>query len=426
MDDRDRDLTQLFVRDLDAIPLPPRGAWRRAPKKEHIAMRASRSFLTAGAAIAVLVLALIVGLQLRDRSETAASPSASPRPSPSASASAGAVAPTASPSATPTPSSAAVLDDRFGFIVSAVGAGASIRSETGSDVSNINGTLLVPSPTGDRIAYVASAPSAPMIHVRTLADGADRTIVSGLAPTDRVNRLAWSSDGTGLLVATGSGSDTGPGTEATLQTADLSGGLPTLVAKRNDGRVYAPIAWDRAANLVAAAETGAGGFASAYLTFDLSQTPPRAKSVPIPGRVGIPQASTDAKYALAADFDSNQVRYWPLADYGAGKTAGQTTGGAQWQPGSHRIGIVNGDAFQLFQVDDGTTATVFRGLKTGTATQPGAAFWTFRVDGSAVVTGVPVGTGLGSTEYAMTRLADGASVTFQATGGLGRSVRLRN
>ena len=56
MDDRDKDLTGLFVRDLDEIPLPARGAWRRAAR-EGTAMRAFRMLLTAGAVLAVLAAA---------------------------------------------------------------------------------------------------------------------------------------------------------------------------------------------------------------------------------------------------------------------------------------------------------------------------------------------------------------------------------
>ena len=432
MDDRDKDLTHLFVRDLDEIPLPPRGAWRRTQEKEHIVMRTSRSLLTAGAAVAVLVLALIVGLQLRDRTDTAAAPSASPRPSQTASIAPGAGVPTASPSTaespTPAPSTATVPNDRFGFLVVGVGTSLSIRSETGTTVGMINGVRAAVSPTGDRIAYVAREGLGQVVQVRTIAGDRDRAGPS-FGESDNVTGIAWSTDGSGLLIATGRGGDTGPAptTPALLQAFDLSSGTLTPVATRQDGRVYAPIAWDRAAKFMAAAETGAGGFAAAYLTFDLSQSPVRAKSVPIPGRASIPVASTDGKFGLLNELDSKEVRYWPLADFSAIKSAGTATSGALWQPGSHRIGFVTGDAFVLFQVDDGSTSTPVRGLKVGTPTQPGAQMGVFRSDGSAVVLVVPKGSGPGPVEYTLIRLADGASATFgfEPTAGLAGSVRLR-
>jgi len=431
MDDRDKDLTHLFVRDLDEIPLPPRGVWRRTQVKEHIAMRTSRSLLTAGAAIAVLVLALLIGLQLRDRSETAASPSASPRSSPSASAAPGAVAPSpiSSGTASPTPaaSTASVLNDGFGFVVIEVGSAATIRTETGTAVSSINGRQYVVSPTGDRIAYVATEGGRGVVHILTLAGGADRTGPSFGEPEGGPTSMVWSNDGTGLLIGSGRGADTGPAptTPALLQTFDLSSGTSTVIATRRDGKVYAPIAWDRAAKLAAAAETGAGGFGSAYLTFDLSKSPVVVKSTPISGRSSIPRASGDGQFVLAQDTDSKEIKYWPLAYITAMKTIGAATLGALWQPGSHRIGFISGDAFMLFSADDGSMATVVRGLKAGTPTQPGAQLRTFRADGSAIVIGVPIGTGLGATDYTVTRIADGASVVVQMTGGLFGSVRLR-
>src|SRR5437868_6692155 len=105
MDDRDKSLTHLFVRDLDEIPLPPRGEWRRPPGRETTGMRASRYLLSGGAVIAVLAIALIVGVQLNERQQTAATPSASPTPSASTAVTVPSATPTAGVSAnvTPTP-----------------------------------------------------------------------------------------------------------------------------------------------------------------------------------------------------------------------------------------------------------------------------------------------------------------------------------
>ena len=432
MDDRDKDLTHLFVRDLDEIPLPPRGVWRRTQEKEQMIMRTSRSILTAGAAVAVLVLALVVGLQLRDRSDTAVAPSASPRPSATASAAPGAVAPSPTPSSTASPTPAVsmvpVLNDSFGLVVVQVGSAATIQSETGSVAGSINGVLYAVSPTGDRIAYVMVEAGRGVVHVRTIAGSADRTGPSFGQDDSGVTGIAWSSDGTGLLIATGRGADTGPIPQppARLQTFDLVGGALTVIATRQDGKIYAPVAWDRAANLAAAAETGAGGFGSAYLTLDLSKSPVSIKTTPMTGRQSIPRASSDGKLVLAQDFDSRETKYWPLADIAAAKTAGTASvPGALWQPGSHRIGSINGDALVLFSADDGSTVTVVRGLKAGTPTQPGMQLRTFRADGTVAVIAVPIGTGLGATDYTMVRIADGASAVFQTTGGLIASVRLR-
>jgi hypothetical protein len=70
-----KDLTYLFVRDLDDIPLPPRDTWRPAPRKESQLMKISRYVLYAGAIAAVLVIALIASFGLRGSNPVGASPS---------------------------------------------------------------------------------------------------------------------------------------------------------------------------------------------------------------------------------------------------------------------------------------------------------------------------------------------------------------
>ena len=92
--------------------------------------------------------------------------------------------------------------------------------------------------------------------------------------------------------------------------------------------------------------------------------------------MGSVHASSDGKLVLGTA--DTQVKYWPIADYAAYKTAssnGMT--GAQWQPGT------------------------------------------------AVGLGLPKGGGSDVTEHILMRLSDGASVTFEVTGTLTASVRLR-
>jgi hypothetical protein len=98
MRDRDGDLVQLFVRDLDSLELPERGRWRPAPRKESVLMKATRLVLTAGAIVALVVVALAWTFSQRS-SPVAATQSPSVTPTASAAA-------TQSPSATPTASAA--------------------------------------------------------------------------------------------------------------------------------------------------------------------------------------------------------------------------------------------------------------------------------------------------------------------------------
>src|SRR4051812_4146080 len=94
MASQDKNLTHLFVRDLDDIPLPSRDKWRPTPRKESPMMKISRYVLYAGAIAAVLVIALIASFQFGGSSPVATSPSpaTSSTASPSATGSSGASA----------------------------------------------------------------------------------------------------------------------------------------------------------------------------------------------------------------------------------------------------------------------------------------------------------------------------------------------
>jgi hypothetical protein len=132
------------------------------------------------------------------------------------------------------------------------------------------------------------------------------------------------------------------------------------------------------------------------------------------------RASSDAKLVLGIDVDSSAVKFWPLADMSATKSAfGTGKTGALWQPGTHAIGAIAADSsFVLYQADDGSASTPFRGAKANSFVR------TFRADGSAVVL-VVVNAGTAPSDYTLYRLSDGAKATFQDVGALNASVRLR-
>jgi hypothetical protein len=99
--DLDKDLIQLFVRDLDDIELPPRDRWRPAPRRESHLMRTGRYILYACAVVAVLVIALIASFALRDGNRVAATPSPTSPTAATSPTTSSSTAATASPGATP-------------------------------------------------------------------------------------------------------------------------------------------------------------------------------------------------------------------------------------------------------------------------------------------------------------------------------------
>ncbi|MEA2661354.1 MAG: hypothetical protein QOH08_926 [Chloroflexota bacterium] len=444
MDDRDKDLTGLFVRDLDEIALPPRGAWRRVTRRETTAMRTSRYLVTAGAVVAVLAVAIIVGVQLRDRGLTAANPSAPPPPAGSGSVVGPSASPTASPrstgTATASPAPAgAVYNDDFGFVFLGPD-GATIRKESsgGAIVPAFKQQSLTVSPDGRLVAYWRpgagqNGEGAQLRMFNAAGNSTEQTLVS-LASDQRGGGIVWSSDGTGILYSTETGAfgiGAGSGTNAaTLNVYELAanGRHGTAIdTQTNTGWLYRPVAWDRSANTAAAGLTGEGGYMAFYVTVrinaDSTFTAQRADSSGAAIGMGSVRASSDAKLVLGT-ATSGTVGYWPLADFAARKTAsGSGQRGAQWQPGSHRIGFMSasGESFVLFSADDGSATTPFNGVKAG------ANLSAFRADGTAVtlwfISGPTTPTSL--TNYAIYRLSDGATATFQELGQLIASVRLR-
>jgi hypothetical protein len=451
MDDRDKDLTHLFVRDLDEIPLPPRGEWRSPQGRETFVTKTSRYLLTAGAIVAVLAIALIVGFQLRDRSTTAANPSASPTRLATSVPIVVPPSPTANPNVTPTPSAAsspasgAIFNDDFGFLVTG-GDGpphAAIRKESQNEgIASIASQGAAVSPDGKQIAYWTLVVSGSELHILTFGNNAEQSLVT-LGAGQRAGGVVWSSDGAALLYSTETGNigvGGGGPNSATLNLYEFAaaGRHGTTIDTQTDtGWIYRPIAWDRSANLAAAGLTGNGGGLSFYVTirinpdntFDRQQVDTRSRTT-FGMSMGSIHASSDAKFVLGVDVDSGDIKWWPLAEIAATKSqTGAGKRGALWRPGTHEIGFLSAEQLWLGDVDKagalGLCCTAFSGAPATSTLR------TFRADGSAVVLGVAPTAPFGQATYTLVRLGSdpkatsGDRVTFQDLDGLTASVRFR-
>src|SRR5439155_23558794 len=99
-----------------------------------------------------------------------------------------------------------ILDDRFGYVVGE--RELKVRSETsdaaitafvpqGRSWTSLSRTV---APDGRSIAYWAPVNDGAVLHVRSAATGADRAVFSAASDMSG-NTFAWSSDGTGLVIA---------------------------------------------------------------------------------------------------------------------------------------------------------------------------------------------------------------------------------
>ena len=445
MDERDKDLTGLFVRDLDQIALPPRADWRRAPGRESATIRAARTLLAAGAFAAVVAAALVLGFQLNQRQQGAAAPSASPTPSSQASRGAsgtptGSVGPTASPS--PPLNAAGGYNDDFGVVLTEPGAGrtTTIRRESGARLGSFDQEQFAVSPDGRRIAWFTPSSALPQqLRVASASDMTTSQLLRTLGPAELSGTIVWANDASGLLYQTHTVEPpTGtPGNASlyTIHTFDLHGAVTpdrAVLTSSIRGLVLLPIAWDRAAGVAAVVETGEGGFMGPYDVIRFNGTEANTTKTAVTGGQYLAfsvRASSDAKFVLGGTFaNGGSLQWWPLADFAARQTIPGGVNGL-WRPQTHEIATVGGCAgdpacgpnggVRLLDVDSGASRIVY-----GTSTA-NTSLRAFRADGSAVIVYAPQAPGSDIAEYTLVPLSGSAPTTFKEVNGLIASVRLR-
>lgn len=446
MDDRNKNLTHLFVRDIDEIPLPPRAAWRAAARSTTGAQRAARALLAVGAIATVLAVALIAGYGLNQRQQGVAAPSGSPRitslpieirPSP-----------TANPNVTPTPAATVTgaFDDTFGFVLTEPGQGptTTVRRESGTRVGSFDQAHFAVSPDGRQIAWFTPRVEAQpqQMRIASAADVTKSQLVRTIGAGELGGTIVWSNDASGLLYQTYTEEPaptppSPPGNPSlyAIHAFDLSGTTtPDRVVLTSPirGLVLLPIAWDRAAGVAAVVETGEGGFMGSYdvLRFTGSDVIVTKAQRPVDQVLAFSMsASSDAKLVLAATFENGgSLSWWPLADFGARKTiTGARTG--LWHPQTHEVATIGGCAgdpvcgpnggVRLLDVEKGTSRIVYG------ASTANLSLRTFRADGSAVILAAPQPPGANLYDYTLVPLSGAAPVTFKDVNGLLASVRLR-
>jgi hypothetical protein len=359
--------------------------------------------------------------------------SATPSGTPSA-----APTPAASPAASASPGTG-VLDDRFGFLVMAGPSRSIVRPESDPGIT-IGFTTVDPAISVDgrsiaRWESTGSTAGPQTLAVGLISGGRDPQRPVTLQPGERGGHIAWSSDGTGLLVAVNTGSipDVGAPTANTteLRAVDLATGTQERFGLRsNTGRVWYPVAWDRAAKVAAAGTTGPGGFVDEYVVFSLAQTPATqaasVKFVNVRMVISGLRASTDARFAMTTDLDSGAVHWWPLAD--PAKKAIIERGpfiDALWKPGTSQIAWVGGPVPAGCTLSCGGTDLILHDVVTGARTtahkvSSGTHLAFFRVDGSAAILAAQ-----SASDLTVMDMATGRTATVSDRGPIVSAVRLR-
>ena len=300
----DRELSRALKAEMELIVVPaqPRGRGRTS-------VWASPAALVVGAGVIVAGLAL----------GCAVSELRAPMPA--------ATAPAPSPAVTAQPSAAGLVPDRYGLVLDR--QPPVMRSEADSgQITALRGEFSsgAVSPDGRRFAYwqTPAGPARRLWLLETSAPTQPRSLLtlpdSEIAATSTGSAVAWSSDGTGLLIAVNglAPAREGPPIDAplyaTLRQIDVATGAVREIARTEMAAWFSPVAWDRARGVSTAVAIGPGESPGSYGVLRDGVAPLWA---PLPaGTLAVfVRAAPDAGRVLMRGFPDHRAVYvWPLTD----------------------------------------------------------------------------------------------------------------
>lgn len=297
MIDNDRHLSQAFKSEARRIKVPERPrVYRRS--------RRGMPFALATSAV-ILVVALLLGVTLRETRV--------------------AVAPSASPAATP--SSAVAGTDLYGLLLDL--RPPVLRSESDPRIlASLHGDSFAGavSPDGRRVAYwdVSSRDSTRALWVIDVSAPASARLLLTLSGDETASvfsgsAVAWSTDGTGLLIAVNSVALDRPGAPvdpsplySSLRQVNLATGATKEILRNERGLWFAPLGWAGSSSM--AVEIGPGGFAVNYVIVEAGKAPVRTR---LPGQTlpAYVRASPDASRILVREIGNLHVlNVWSTSD----------------------------------------------------------------------------------------------------------------
>src|SRR5437773_714246 len=196
-----------------------------------------------------------------------------------------------------------------------------------------------------RVAFWVTVGCVTELHARDVLGGNDR-VVGRLPEGLQTGGIVWASDDGGFVVTASSLSET-LGPTSFLFTIDMASGIFRERYRRPlNGPVLIPLGWQRSTDLVAAFETGPGGYNFGYTVVRGSAA---AQRYDTPFEITGMEMSPDGSHVLGTWIFEDAVKVWPTDDFDTKTTLSSPPNKiatAHWWPRSseivYMIGAVNG------------------------------------------------------------------------------------
>jgi len=194
---------------------------------------------------------------------------------------------------------------------------------------------------GSRVTYWTVSAGASELHVLELTGGNDRIVAT--FPDRRPGGIAWSTDGTGLLVSVDDSADPRYSIARVMLAVDVASGATREVYRGigPSGASVMPLVWRRSPEIFAAYETGPGGYSFGYTVIRPGQAPIRTD--PDTSVLGMTASGDGAVVSGLWLFEGGGgvIKVWPVDDFSK-KTelrlpADERIGQQYWWPGRNEI-----------------------------------------------------------------------------------------
>src|SRR5687767_3574161 len=200
---------------------------------------------------------------------------------------------------------------------------------------------------GSRVTYWTESAATAELHILELVDGNDRIVAR--FPDRRGIGIAWSTDGTGLLISLDEARHPQFFIARLLVAVDIASGTTREVYRGigPSGASVIPLVWRRSPEIFAAYETGPGGYHFGYTVIRPGQAPVRTDP---DGQMTDMTASSDGAF-ISGQWSGGQreraLRVWPVDNFANGSelkfaAPDLLNSQARWWPGRQEIAFVVG------------------------------------------------------------------------------------